>query len=183
MASWQLWIVRVIEHFIEKYLFGSLFQLSFFLLLSIPPSRLSWFSHEVYDFMWYFVHIIIIIYYLRFFLHQCQLMVFHRSLSDSKSQVSKTLLSILAVLNNVVFWMVSICPLISKSSRPFNNPLDDCTKSTNHDCIIVTFMFHNFFNSKQGPGTIPSFPFLSVLFCCQGVDFADFYKVWSSDRD
>ena len=35
--------------------------------------------------------------------------VFHWSLSDSKSpQVSRTLLCILAVLNNVVVWMVSI---------------------------------------------------------------------------
>ena len=35
-------------------------------------------------------------------------MVFHWSLSDSKSpQVSRTLHSILAVLNNVVVWMVS----------------------------------------------------------------------------
>ena len=38
-------------------------------------------------------------------------MVFHWSLSDSKSlQVSKTLLSILADLNNVVVWMVSTRP-------------------------------------------------------------------------
>ena len=38
-------------------------------------------------------------------------MVFHWSLSDSKSpQVSRTLLSILAVLNNAVVWMVSTRP-------------------------------------------------------------------------
>ena len=48
----------------------------------------------------------------------------HWSLSDSKSpQVSRTLLSILAYLNNVALWMVSIRPLISKSSSPFNNSL------------------------------------------------------------
>ena len=42
------------------------------------------------------------------------------SLSDSKSpQVSRTLLSILTVLNNAVVWMVSYCPLISKSSCLF----------------------------------------------------------------
>ena len=47
-------------------------------------------------------------------------MVFHWSLSDSKSpQVSRTLLSILAVLNNVVVWMVSTYPPTSKSSSPF----------------------------------------------------------------
>ena len=45
------------------------------------------------------------------FSHQRQLMVFHWSLIDSKSpQISRTLLSILAVLNNVVPWMVSTRP-------------------------------------------------------------------------
>ena len=42
---------------------------------------------------------------------------FPLNLSDSKSpQISRTLLSILADLNNAVVWMVSTCPLISKSS-------------------------------------------------------------------
>ena len=51
-------------------------------------------------------------------------MIFHWSLSDRKSpQVFRTFLSILADLNNVVFWMVFTRPLISKSSSPFNNPL------------------------------------------------------------
>ena len=58
------------------------------------------------------------------FSHQRKLMIFHWRLSDSKSpQVSRTLLSILAVLNNAVVWMVSTRPPTSKSSRPFNNPL------------------------------------------------------------
>ena len=49
-----------------------------------------------------------------------KLMVFHLSLSDSKSlQVSRTLLSILADLKNAVFWMVSCCSFISKISSPF----------------------------------------------------------------
>ena len=61
---------------------------------------------------------------LESFSHQCKLMVFHWSLSDSKSpQVSRTLLSILAVLNNVVVWMVSTRPPTSKSSSPFSNHL------------------------------------------------------------
>ena len=51
-------------------------------------------------------------------------MVFPWSLSDSKSpQVSRTLLSILADLNNAVVWMVSTHSLISKSSSPFTYPL------------------------------------------------------------
>ena len=42
-------------------------------------------------------------------------MVFHRSLSDSKSpQVSRTRLRILAVLNNAVIWIVSTRPPTSK---------------------------------------------------------------------
>ena len=51
-------------------------------------------------------------------------MVFHWSLSDSKSpQVSRTLLSILAVLSNNFIWIVTTHPPTSNSSRPFNNPL------------------------------------------------------------
>ena len=63
-------------------------------------------------------------YYYQSSSHQRQLMAFHWSLSDSKSpQVSRTLLSILAVLDNAVVWMVSTRPPISKSSNPFSNPL------------------------------------------------------------
>ena len=38
-------------------------------------------------------------------------------------QVSKTRLSILVDLENDVVWIVSTCPLISKSSSPFTKPL------------------------------------------------------------
>ena len=89
-------------------------------------------------------------YYLliRVFSHQCKLMVFHWSLSDSKSpQVSRTLLSILAVFNNAVVWMVSTRPLTSKSSRPFNNLLVTVPKAPITIGIIVTFMFNSFFSS------------------------------------
>ena len=49
------------------------------------------------------------------FSHQRWLMVFHWSLSDSKfPQVSRTILSILAVLNNAVIWMVSTRPSTSQ---------------------------------------------------------------------
>ena len=51
-------------------------------------------------------------------------MVFHWSLSDSKSpQVSRTRLRILAVLSNAVIRIVSTRPPTSKSSRPYNNSL------------------------------------------------------------
>ena len=75
-------------------------------------------------------------------------MVFHWRLSDSKSpQVPRTLLSILAVFNNAVVWMVSTRPPTSKSSKPFNNPLVTVPKAPIIIGIIVTFMFHSFFNS------------------------------------
>ena len=75
-------------------------------------------------------------------------MVFHWSLSDSKSpQVFRTLLSILAVLNNAVVWMVSTRPPTSKSSSPFNNPLGTVPKEPIIIGIIVTFIFHSFFSS------------------------------------
>ena len=87
-------------------------------------------------------------YYSLEFSHQCKLMVFHWRLSDSKSpQISRILLSILAVFNNAVVWMVSTWLPTSKSSRPFNNPLVTVPKTPITIGIIVTFMFHSFSNS------------------------------------
>ena len=75
-------------------------------------------------------------------------MVFHWRLSDSKSpQVSRTLLSIVAVFSNAVVWMVFTRSPTSKSSRPFINPLVTVPKAPITIGIIVTFMFHSFFNS------------------------------------
>ena len=75
-------------------------------------------------------------------------MVFHWSLSDSKSpQVSRTRLRILAVLSNAVAWIVSNRPPTSKFSRHFNNPLVIVPIAPITISAIVTFMFHSFFNS------------------------------------
>ena len=75
-------------------------------------------------------------------------MVSHWTLSDSKSpQVSRILPSILAVLNNAVVWMVTIRPPTSKSWSPFNNHFVTVPKEPTTIDIIVTFMFHTFFNS------------------------------------
>ena len=75
-------------------------------------------------------------------------MVFHWSLSDSKSpQVSRTRLSILAILSNAVVWIVSTHLPTSKSSRPFNNPWVTVPNAPITIGTIVTFMFHSFFNS------------------------------------
>ena len=76
-------------------------------------------------------------------------MVFHWILYESKSpQVSRTLLSILAVLNSAVVWTVSTRPPTSKSSSPFCNPLVTVPKTPITIGIIVSYMFHSFFNSR-----------------------------------
>ena len=75
-------------------------------------------------------------------------MVFHRSLSDSKSpQVSRTLLSIISVLYNAVVSMVSTIPPTSKYFSPFNNPLVTLTNAPITTDIIATFMFRSFLHS------------------------------------
>ena len=85
-------------------------------------------------------------------------MVFHWSLSDSKSsQVSRTLLSILTVYNNAVVWMVCTRPPTSKSSRPFNNPLVTVSKAPITVATIVTLMFHSFFFNSQARSRYLSF--------------------------
>ena len=74
-------------------------------------------------------------------------MVFPLSFSDSKSpQVSRTLLSILAVLSNAVIWRVSPHQPTSKSPRPFNKHLVMLPKAPFTIGTIVTFMFHSIFN-------------------------------------
>ena len=75
-------------------------------------------------------------------------MVFHWSLS---ARVSRTLLSILAVLSNAVIWIVSTRPPTSKSFRPFDNPFVIVPKAPITIGTIVTFMFHSFFNSLARP--------------------------------
>ena len=98
-------------------------------------------------------------------------MVFHRSLSDSKSpQVSRTLLCILAVLNNAVVWMVSTRRPTSTSSRPFRNHLVTVPNAPITIGIIFTCMFHSFF---QFPSKVEV---LILLFT-----FFQFYSVVSRD--
>ena len=89
-------------------------------------------------------------------------MVFYWSLSEGKSpQVSRTRLSILAVLSVAVVWIVSTRPPTSKSSRPFNNPLVTVPNTPITIGTIVTFMFHSFFNSLARSRYLS---FFSILF-------------------
>ena len=107
-------------------------------------------------------------------------MVFHWRLSDNMSpKVSRTLLSILAIFNNAVVWMVSTRPPISKSSRPFNNPLVAVPKAPIKIGIIVTFMLYSFFQFSCRVDVLISlftfFQFYSMVCRDSKVDnFADF---------
>ena len=77
-------------------------------------------------------------------------MVFHWRLSESKCpQVSRTLLSILAVFNNAVVWMVSTRLPTPKSFRPFNNPLVTVPKAPITIGIIVTFIYYYYYYSSK----------------------------------
>ena len=88
-------------------------------------------------------------------------MVFHLCLSDSKSpQVSRTF-NIVADLNNAVVWIVSIRPLIFKSSIPFTNPLVTVPRASITIGITVTFMFHSLF---QFPRNVLVLIFLYAFF-------------------
>ena len=95
--------------------------------------------------------------------HQHELMVFYWSLSDSKSrQVSRTLLSILADLNNAVIWMSPLMLLC-----PSTNPLVTVPREPITIGITVTFMFHSFFSSRARSWYLSHFHSPSVLPCGQ----------------
>ena len=96
-------------------------------------------------------------------------MIFHWRWIDTKSpQLAGTLLSILAVLNNALVWMVSTLLATSKSSSHFNNLLASVPKALITIAFIVTCMFSI---PKRGRGTYPSFTFFQ------------FYSVVSQDSN
>ena len=109
-------------------------------------------------------------------------MVFHWRLSESmSSQISRTLLSILVVLNNVVVWMVSTRPLISTSSSPFNYLLLNVPKVFFNSLArsrYLSFLSH-FFNFTLWSAGKAKSTNLQVLFFF----FVNYYEVWSSGRD
>ena len=82
----------------------------------------------------------------------------------SKSpEVSRTLHSILVILNNAVVWMVFTCSPTSKSSIPYNNPLP---KAPIKIGIIATFMFHSF---SHFPSKVEVLIVLFTFFQCYSV--------------
>ena len=86
-------------------------------------------------------------------------MVFPWDPSDSKSlQVFKTLLSILADLNNAVVWMFSTRPLVFKSSSLSTNWLVIVPSAPITISITVSFMFHSFFSSLARSCYLSLFP-------------------------
>ena len=91
--------------------------------------------------------------------------------------------------------MVSIRPVISKSSSPCTNPLVTVPRAPITIGIIVTFIFHSFFNSQArsrylflfshsfnfilwSAGTAKILYFKFSCFVVGGYD-----KIWSSGRD
>ena len=91
-------------------------------------------------------------------------MVFHWSLSDNLSpQVSRTFPSILVDLSNVVAWIVSTRPLITKSSSLLTNHLVT-TKSINYNWYKHHFDVPQFFQLPRIVVVlILLFRFLSIL--------------------
>ena len=119
---------------------------------------------------------LLLFYSFESFSYQLHQMVSHWSLSDSKSpQVSRTYLCNLADLNNLVVWMVSTRPLISKSSTTCTNPLVTVPNAPITISITVIFMFHEvFFFSSLARSRYLSFFSLSFSFTFCSVRTAKF---------
>ena len=120
----------------ELYILG--FSLT--LIVTLPCREWSFFN----IFWWGRIIIIIILRIWEFF---TLVLADSFPLESQSLQVSRTLLSILANPNNAVVWMVSTCPLISKSFSPCTNPLVTVLSMSVTIGITITFLFHSFFNS------------------------------------
>ena len=99
-------------------------------------------------------------------------MVFHWSLSDSKyPQVSRNHLSILANLGNTVVWMASTHPSIFNSSSILTKPSRTVPGTPITIGIIITFMFHSFFNPLARSKYLSLFSF-SLIFTLWSTEMA-----------
>ena len=123
------------------------------------------------------ISIIIDIIYTLSFSQQCELMGFHRSLSENRSpQVSRTFLSILVNLNYAVVWIVSTRPVTSKSSSPSINSLMTVPRAPIIIGIIVAFMYHSFFSSLVRSKYLSFFTLSILLWGQQGQQNPEFGK-------
>ena len=91
-------------------------------------------------------------------------MVFHwNQVTVSFRQFSRTVLSILADLNNALLWMVSILLLNSNCSNTFSNPLGTVSQCTNckwyHHHPHVSQFYHYFTYCSFSP---PTFVWLQI---------------------
>ena len=119
-------------------------------------------------------------------------MVFLWILSCNKSpQVSRTLLSILADLNNAVDCMFSTCPIVSKFLSSFYQSFGDCTKSIIYNWYHRQLHVPKFFVYSLARSKTLSFFSLSFNFTLwasksaimQIIFFVDYYKICTSGRD
>ena len=79
-------------------------------------------------------------------------MVFHWSLSDSKSpEVSRTVLSTQADLHNAVLWVISACPPISNSSNLFTKTLGIVSRLL-LSFLLFFYSFESFFTLVLADG-------------------------------
>ena len=117
-----------------------------------------------------------------FFLTYCLFIVswiilFFASLSNSKfPQVPRTLLSILADLNNAVVWMVLICPRISNLSSSLSKPFWIVPNAPITIGITITFIYHSFLSSLARSDYLPLFT-LSLIFTLLSTLTAKFF-IW-----
>ena len=108
---------------------------------------------------------------------------------------SPGLFSVFWLILIIVVWMVTIHPLISKSSSPCTNSLVTVPSAPITIGIIVTFMFHRFFSSlaRSSYSSLFLLSFSIILWSarmakstiCQVLFFffVDYHKVWSSGQD
>ena len=121
---------------------GSLFFSFFFFSLAITRSvRLAEIKWSVYTSKLSLLLLLLSLFVC--FSYHFWLMIFHWSLSDSKSpQVTRTLQSILVNLNNAVEWKVSNISLISRFFSLFSKTLRTVPIAPTTIGITVTLMFH-----------------------------------------
>ena len=104
-----LWFSHVITMSTEKYLFKCI--KSIFIIYRLSTLKVISCKEQ---------KILYLLFYLLFYSWEG---FSHQRFSDSKFQVSRSLPSILANLNNAVVWMAFTCPLISIFSSLFTNNL------------------------------------------------------------